>query len=77
MGTGRLDSSITDLHGATDAANQKQAENALKEVETALDQLKAQDPDAAFKNMPQAKRPLAIARLGNRLTVLRPIFVAS
>jgi len=48
----RLDNSITDLHSATDAANQKQAQNALKEVETALDQLKAQDPEVAFKTMP-------------------------
>ena len=47
----QLDSSITDLHSASDEGNQKEAEKALKEVETALEQLKAQDPDAAFKNM--------------------------
>ena len=47
----QLDSSITDLHSASDEGNQQEAEKALKEVETALDQLKAQDPDAAFKNM--------------------------
>lgn len=41
----------TDLHTASDEGNQQEAERALKEVETALDQLKAQDPDAAFKNM--------------------------
>jgi hypothetical protein len=48
----QLDSSITDLHSATDAANQKQAESALKEVEAALDQLKAQEAEVAFKTMP-------------------------
>jgi hypothetical protein len=47
----QLDSSITDLHSASDEGNQHEAEKALKEVETALEQLKAQDPDAAFKNM--------------------------
>jgi len=47
----QLDSSITDLHSASDEGNQLEAEKALKEVETALDQLKAQDPDTAFKNM--------------------------
>src|SRR6266436_8774564 len=47
----QLDSSITDLHSASDEGNQEEAEKALKEVETALDQLKAQDPDTAFKNM--------------------------
>jgi hypothetical protein len=47
----QLDSSITDLHSAADAGNQQEAQTALKEVETALDLLKAQDPEAAFKNM--------------------------
>jgi soluble cytochrome b562 len=47
----QLDSSITDLHSASDEGNQQEAQKALKEVETAFDQLKAQDPDAAFKNM--------------------------
>ncbi len=47
----QLDSSITDLHSASDEGNQEEAQKALKEVETALDQLKAQDPEAAFKNM--------------------------
>jgi soluble cytochrome b562 len=47
----QLDSSITDLHSASDEGNQQEAQKALKEVETAFDQLKAQDPDAAFKDM--------------------------
>ena len=47
----QLDSSITDLHSASDEGNQQEAQKALKEVETAFDQLKAQDPDTAFKNM--------------------------
>jgi hypothetical protein len=47
----QLDSSITDLHSASDEGNQQEAEKTLKEVETALDQLKTQDPDAAFKDM--------------------------
>ena len=47
----QLDSSITDLHSASDEGNQEEAQKALKEVETALDQLKTEDPDAAFKNM--------------------------
>jgi hypothetical protein len=47
----QLDSSITDLHSASDEGNQQEAQKALKDVETALDQLKAQDPDTAFKNM--------------------------
>ena len=47
----QLDSSITDLHSAADAGNQQEAQTALKEVEAALDQLKAEDPEAAFKNM--------------------------
>jgi hypothetical protein len=45
----QLDNSITDLHSASDEGNQKEAESALKEVETAFDQLKALDPDTAFK----------------------------
>lgn len=47
----QLDSSVTDLHSAADNGNQAEAETALKTVQTALDQLKAQDPEAAFKNM--------------------------
>ena len=47
----QLDSSITDLHSASDEGNQQEAQKALKEVETAFDQLKAQDPYAAFKNV--------------------------
>ena len=47
----QLDTSITDLHSAADAGNQQEAQTALKEVEAALDQLKAEDPEAAFKNM--------------------------
>jgi hypothetical protein len=46
-----LDSAITDLHSAADEGNQKEAQSALKEVEGALDQLKSQDPDTAFKSM--------------------------
>ena len=47
----RLDSSVTDLHSASDEGSQQEAQKALKEVETAFDQLKAQDPDTAFKGM--------------------------
>ena len=47
----QLDSAITDLHSAADEGNQKEAQSALKEVEAALDQLKSQDPDTAFKSM--------------------------
>jgi hypothetical protein len=47
----QLDNSITDLHSASDEGNQQEAQKALKEVETAFDQLKAQDPEAAFKSM--------------------------
>jgi hypothetical protein len=47
----QLDSSVTDLHSATDAGNQQEAQTALKEVEAALDQLKTEDPEAAFKDM--------------------------
>jgi hypothetical protein len=47
----QLDSSVTDLHSASDEGNQADAETALKGVESALDQLKAQDPETAFKNM--------------------------
>jgi len=43
--------SITDLHSAADAGNQQEAQTAFKEVEAALDQLKAEDPEAAFKDM--------------------------
>ena len=47
----QLDGSITDLHSASDEGNQQEAQKALKEVETALDQLKSLDPDAAFRNI--------------------------
>ena len=47
----QLDSSVTDLHSASDEGDQAKAEEALKSVESGLDQLKAQDPEAAFKNM--------------------------
>jgi hypothetical protein len=47
----QLDSAITDLHSAADEGDQIEAQSALKEVEAALDQLKSQDPDTAFKNM--------------------------
>jgi hypothetical protein len=47
----QLDSSVTDLHSAADEGNQADSEKALKTVESALDQLKAQDPESAFKNM--------------------------
>lgn len=46
-----LDSSITDLHSAADEGNQKEAESALREVETAFDQLKGLDPDTVFRGM--------------------------
>src|SRR3979490_1083046 len=38
----QLDSSVTDLHSASDEGNQAEAETALKAVESALDPLKAQ-----------------------------------
>jgi len=47
----QLDSSVTDLHSAADEGNQADSEKALKTVESALDQLKAQDPEGLFKNM--------------------------
>jgi hypothetical protein len=47
----QLDDAITDLHSAADAGNQKEAESALKGVRAAFDQLKALDPDTAFKNI--------------------------
>ena len=47
----QLDSSVTDLHSAADNGNQAEAETALKALESALDQLKALDPEAVFKNM--------------------------
>jgi hypothetical protein len=47
----QLDSSVTDLHSASDEGNQANAEEALKSVESAFDQLKAEDPDSAFKGM--------------------------
>jgi hypothetical protein len=47
----QLDSSVTDLHSAADEGDQAKAETALKSVEGAFDQLKAEDPAAAFKDM--------------------------
>jgi hypothetical protein len=47
----QLDSSVTDLHSASDEGSQAKSEEALKGVESALDQLKAQDPETAFKGM--------------------------
>ena len=47
----QLDSSVTDLHSAADEDSQGKSETALKTVESALDQLKAEDPEAAFENM--------------------------
>jgi hypothetical protein len=47
----QLDTAITDLHSASDAGNQKEAESTLKEVETAFNQLKSLNPDTAFKGM--------------------------
>jgi hypothetical protein len=47
----QLDSSVTDLHSAADEGNQAKAEEALKSVESAFDQLKAEDPESAFKGM--------------------------
>jgi hypothetical protein len=47
----QLDSAVTELHSAADAGNQKDAESALEQVQTAFDQLKSLDPDTAFKNM--------------------------
>ena len=47
----QLDISVTDLHSAADEGNQADSEKALKTVESALDQLKAQDPEGAFKEM--------------------------
>jgi hypothetical protein len=48
----QLDTLVTDLHSASDEGNQADAETALKGVVSALDQLKAQDPEDAFKKMP-------------------------
>jgi hypothetical protein len=47
----QLDSAVTDLHSAADEGSQAKSETALKSVEGAFDQLKAEDPEAAFKNM--------------------------
>jgi hypothetical protein len=47
----QLDNSVTDLHSAADAGDQAGAETALKSVEGAFDQLKAEDPESAFKGM--------------------------
>ena len=47
----QLDSAVTDLHSAADEGSQAKSETALKSVEGAFDQLKAEDPGAAFKNM--------------------------
>jgi hypothetical protein len=46
-----LDDSVTDLHSAADDGSQAQAKAAFKTVESAFDQLKAQDPETAFKGM--------------------------
>lgn len=45
----QLDNAVTDLHSAADAGDQKEADAALKTVETAFEQLKSLDPDTAFK----------------------------
>ena len=47
----QLDSAVTDLHSAADEGSQAKSETALKSVQGALDQLKAEEPEAAFKNM--------------------------
>ena len=47
----QLDSSVTDLHSAADEGNQAKAEETLKSVQSAFDQLKAEDPESAFKGM--------------------------
>ena len=47
----QLDSAVTDLHSAADEGSQAKSETALKSVESAFDQLKTEDPGAAFKNM--------------------------
>jgi hypothetical protein len=47
----QLDSAVTDLHSAADESDQGKAEEALKSVESAFDQLKSEDPDTAFKGM--------------------------
>ena len=47
----QLDSSVTDLHSAADEGDQAKAEAALKSLESAFDQLKAEDPDSTFQGM--------------------------
>lgn len=47
----QLDSAVTDLHSAADEGDQAKSEAALKTVENAFDQLKATDPETAFKGM--------------------------
>jgi hypothetical protein len=47
----QLDTTVTDLHSAADAGDQPGAESSLKALEAAFDQLKALDPDTAFKGM--------------------------
>jgi hypothetical protein len=47
----QLDSSVTDLHSAADEGDQAKAEEALKGVESAFNELKAEDPESAFKGM--------------------------
>jgi hypothetical protein len=47
----QLDNSVTDLHSAADEGSQAKADEALKSVESAFDQLKAEDPESAFKGM--------------------------
>ncbi len=46
----QLDISVTDLHSASDEGNQSKAEEALKDVESAVEQLKAEDPETALKH---------------------------
>jgi len=47
----QLDSAVTDLHSAADEGSQVNSETALKSVESAFDQLKTEDPGAAFQNL--------------------------
>ena len=47
----QLDSAVTDLHSAADEGSQAKSETALKSVESAFDQLKTEDPGAAFRNI--------------------------
>jgi hypothetical protein len=60
----QLDSSVTDLHSASDEGNQAAAEEALKSVQGALEQLKVEDPEAAFKQRNWSRRPSMGAHVG-------------